>query len=172
MVEKNMIVFDPLADAEEKKKRWPYIFFGVGIGIILLIIIYFKISGIISDKIFEMKYIRENASLDSMLGNDWEVITWNKDGEEVHWEKKHADLLHDMLKNITITSKNPPDRSLSEQAAIKVAVLFINGREIGISSTNYITLDGKTIYKIYNYDGRLYDAVTELMDNVEDEIKN
>lgn len=115
MVEKNMIVFDPLADAGEKKKRWPYIFFGVGIGIILLIIIYFKISEIISDKIFEMKYIRENASLDSMLGNDWEVITWNKDGEEVHWEKKHADLLHDMLKNITITSKNPPDRSLSEQ---------------------------------------------------------
>lgn len=53
-----------------------------------------------------------------------------------------------------------------------MAVLFINGREIGISSTNYITLDGKAIYKIYNYDGRLYDAVTELMDNVEDEIKN
>lgn len=162
MSEKSTSIFDPLADAEEKKKRGPIIYLAVGIGVILAVLIYFKCNEIM----YNIKYVKEDVPLDSMLGSEWKEITvYNTDDTTMQLNEEYIEIIHNMLKDITITYKTSQFR----QYDLKYIKMTINGHWVYIFDTNYITIDKKARYKMHNYDGRFYDDLMEIINSAEDE---
>lgn len=161
--------FDPLADAETKKNRKSRIYLVI-IAVIILgyapaVWLYQKYE----DYKFTQEYARTDASLDSLLGSEWDsAVIYVSDDTEIELEADDIAALRDMLSDITITSKKPR-ADAPPTLGVKYIEMTVNGRWVSFSNTNSVRVDQKANYKMYNCNGRFYDQLTEFIEQLQPE---
>ncbi len=135
-------------EAEEKKKnKWRIIYVAIFGGIVLAIVI-----GLLLEKQY---YKRDNAPIESMIGNDWKsVVVYLDDGTELSLDEDTIDVMQDMLTGVTITNKDKPEFGAMTTFGVG---MDIDGEYVWFDESNYMKVNDKQVsYKMYNYDGNFY----------------
>lgn len=135
-------------EAEEKKKdKRRIIYVAVFGGIVLAVFI-----GLLVEKLY---YKRDNAPIESIIGNDWEsVVVYLDDGTELSLDEDTINAMQDMLTGVTITNKDKPEYGAMTTFGVG---MDIDGKYVWFDESNYMKVNDKQVsYKIYNYDGNFY----------------